>query len=365
MDVKKINTVLENIFVAKKNKSGVILTTNQLFQLGLKKIPTLKKTAVTNFLKRQSEVAQFSTPAKRPYRFQTISHPRIGLYFLDYAEFHKKWSNYNKGCTGFLLAVENLTNRLFVFPSKGKSTYQWEQAVDSFVERVKNVNVIYTDRDAVATSVSFREKIYNLYNIRWYFMAKGSKSYLAERYIRFVKEKLSQAIDIKKTKNWIDYVKNIVDEYNNERVEGTTFKRSSISNHNFYDFLGQRLKLNRNSALKNKIKLSQDATLLINSARIYSNFISEDWNRSIFKFDVGEKVYLARRANWKNEKITTFFKASHWGTFGPELYTITNRHLRATKDFKGYVPVYALKEIGPNHFFYSTELRSAYKTKVN
>jgi hypothetical protein len=361
MDVEKINKLLENIYLSKKNKSGVILTTNQLFQLGLQKIPTLKKKFVTEYLKKQSEVARFSAPAKRPHRFQTINHPRIGLYFVDYAEFHKDWAWHNKGCTGFLVAVENLTNRLFVYPSKGKSTSQWEQAVDSFVEQVKNVNIIYTDRDAVATSKLFREKIKTLYGVRWYFMVKGSKSYLAERYIRYTKEKLSQALEIKKTKNWVQFVNNIVNEYNNERIEGTTFQRSSITTTNFYDFLSQRLKLNKNSTLKNKIKLSNDPTLLINSARIYTQFVSKEWNKSIFKFEVGEKVFLARRADWKNQKLHAFYKTSHWGTFGPEVYTVANRHLRATKNFKGYVPVYALKEIGSEHFFYSTELRSAHQ----
>jgi hypothetical protein len=356
MDVEK---VLEDIYVQKKNKTGVILTNNQLYQLALNKLPKLKRIQVAEYLKKQSLSARFTAPAKRPVKFQTTSHPKIGVYFVDYAEFHKDWSWHNKNNTGFLVAVENITNRLFVYPCKGKSTPQWEQAVDSFVEQVGNVNVIYSDRDAVATSHTFRDTINKLYGIRWYFMAKGSKSYLAERYIRYVKEKLSQALELKETKNWLQFVGPIVKEYNNERIEDTDYKRSSISNHNFIDFLSQRFKLNKNSALKNKIKLSNDPTLLINSARIYSDFMTKEWNDSIFKYKPGDKVYLARRADWKNQKLHSFFKTSHWGTFGPTIYTIASRQLRATKNFKGYVPVYALKEIGSEHFFYSVELKNA------
>jgi len=33
--------------------------------------------------------------------------------------------------------------------------------------------------------------------------------------------------------------------------------------------------------------------------------------------------------------------------------------LRAVKNFNGYVPVYSLKEIGSEHFFYASELRKA------
>lgn len=358
----KINQVLNTIYQQKK-KLGVILTINQLLQYAKKVNKDIKKTDVSQYLKTQELSARFSTPSKKPNRFQTINHPKIGLYFLDYAEFHKDYAWHNKNCTGFLVAVENLTNRLFVYPCKGKNTSQWENAVEQFVDIVQNVAIIYTDRDAVATSTTFRENIYKLYQIKWYFMAKGSKSYLAERYIRYVKEKLSQALLIKNTKNWIQFIKPIVQEHNNEVIEGTTFKRSTITKENFNEFLSQRLKINKNTKFIKKylpnIKVSNDPTLLINSARIYSDFISKDWNDSIFTYKTGDKVYLARRSDWKNQKIGAFFKASHWGTFGPEIYTISNRQLRAVKNFNGYVPVYSLKEIGSEHFFYASELRKA------
>lgn len=358
----KINQVLDKIYQQKK-KLGVILTVNQLFQYAKKVDVNIKQNDVRQYLNTQELSARFSTPAKKPSRFQTINHPKIGLYFLDYAEFHKDNAWHNKNNTGFLVAVENITNRLFVYPCKGKNTSQWENAVEQFVDIVQNVSVIYTDRDAVATSKTFRENIYKLYQIKWYFMAKGSKSYLAERYIRYVKEKLSQALIIKNTKNWIQFVTPIIQEHNNEIIEGTSFKRSAITKNNFNDFLTQRLKINKNTKFIQKylpnIKVSDDPTLLINSARIYSDFISKDWNDSIFTYKTGDKVYLARRSDWKNKKIGAFFKASHWGAFGPDIYTISNRQLRAVKNFKGYVPVYSLKEIGSEHFFYASELKKA------
>lgn len=361
-----VNKIIDKIYSSKKDKLGVILTVNQLYQYAKKVNSTVKKSDVSKYLLTQQISSRFTAPAKRPHRFQTISHPKIGLYFLDYAEFHKKSAWHNKGNTGFLLAVENITNRLFVYPCQGKSTVQWEKAVEQFVDIVRNVSVIYTDRDAVATSASFRQKIYDLYTIKWYFMVKGSKSYLAERYIRYVKEKLSQAMEIKQTKNWIQFIDVIVNEHNKEIIEGTSYTRAAITNTNFNHFLTQRLQINKNPKLKKYVKkhlpntkLSDDPTLLINSSRIYSDFISSKWNDSIFTYKPGDKVFLARRADWKNQKTGPFFKTSHWGTFGPTVYTISNRQLRATKNFKGYVPMYSLKEIGSEHLFYATELKPA------
>jgi hypothetical protein len=362
--INVINELLSRIYNSKKNKLGVILTANQLYQYAVKENKLITKKNVVDFLKTQILSARYTAPAKRPSAFQTTSHPRIGVYFLDYAEFHKEWSSHNKGNTGFLVAVENITNRLFVIPCKGKATQQWEKAVETFIELVRNVRTIFTDRDAVATSPTFQKKIQELYNLKWYFLVKGSKSYLAERYIRYTKEKLSQAITFKDTKNWCQFVQPIVEEYNKEKIQGTSYTRGSISNDNFNHFLSQRLNLNKNSQLKN-ISLSDDPTLRINSARIYNDFITKSWNDSIFTFAPGDKVIIARRADWKNNKKiagNAFFKTSHWGTFDDKVYTIANRQLRATKNFRGYVPMYALQDYEDNtnkggRLFYASELK--------
>ncbi len=357
-----INTLLAKIYNNKKDKSGVILTANQLYQYAVKENKSITKKVVSDFLKTQHISARYTAPAKRPNAFQTISHPRIGVYFLDYAEFHKDWAYHNKGNTGFLVAVENITNRLFVIPCKGKATNQWEKAVEEFVELVRNVRTIYTDRDAVATSLSFQNNIQKLYNIKWHFLVKGSKSYLAERFIRYTKEKLSQALTVKDTKNWIQFIDAIVKEHNKERIEGTSYSRGSISNENFNHFLSQRLQKNKkNSHLKN-LKLSDDPTLRINSARIYKDFLTKSWNDSIFTFAPGDKVLIARRSDWKNNKklaSNAFFKTSHWGTFDEKVYTIASRQLRSTKGFKGYVPMYALQEFDADstRLFYASELK--------
>jgi len=43
---------------------------------------------------------------------------RCLYYNIDFAEFRKEWTGSNKGCTGFLVAVENFTNKLFAPAAK-------------------------------------------------------------------------------------------------------------------------------------------------------------------------------------------------------------------------------------------------------
>lgn len=335
---------LSEIFEKKLNKSGIVLTVNQLYQLAKQqKLQGLTKLFVAKFLQNQKSVAQFSAPAKQPKNFQTIGIPRPGVFFIDYAEFHRDWAtSHNKGYTGFLVVVENLTNKLFAYPCRGKSSSEWESAVQQFIETTGYIRTIYSDRDAVATSPQFRDMIKQKYKLNWYFLVKGSKSYLAERYIRYLKEKLSQAMQIKNTKSWHQFLIPIVQEYNNETIAGTSFKRKKVGTHNFLAFLSQLLKL-------------KDPELHFSSSKM-NEFVNDTWNRKVFKFQPGDKVLVARRSDW-SKKHSAFFKASHWGTFDPNEFTIGQRQLRLMKGLNHYVPVYSIVELGPKIHFYAEELK--------
>ena len=175
---------------------------------------------------------------------------------------------------------------------------------------------------------------------------KGSKSYLAERYIGFVKTKLSQALLFHKSKRWIDYVEPLCKEYNKEKIENTSYTRSSVNRINFDHFLSQMFK-------------TKNPDLLFNSFKA-GPFQNKEWNKLAFKFELGEKVLLARRANWAEtqEKLKTFDKISKIGGFGSTTFTISGRQLRTAKDRKSFIPCYSLAELGPSLHFYQTELKS-------
>jgi hypothetical protein len=182
---------LKSYYFNKLKKEGVSLSARQLWLYAQNKkltstntvneLPANKKN-IDSFLKAQSHLTPFSR-RDRVRHFQTVGVPRPGMYHIDYGEFHKHWSSNNSGCTGFLVAFENFTNRLFVEPCQGKGTSEWFKAIQKFVELTRNVSIIFSDRDSVATSTKFRDSIANKYKIEWNFLKKGNKSYLAERYM--------------------------------------------------------------------------------------------------------------------------------------------------------------------------------------
>ena len=338
---------VKTIFRNKLQKTGIALTVNQLWNYVQKtNITGVTKPEVAKFISQEPIISQFSKVIKKNKKYQTIGVLRPGVYFIDYAEYSKKLAPFNNGIAGFILAVENVTNKLFVIPTKTKNSSDWDKAVEQFINVTRNVSLIYSDRDAVATSEKFRSQILTKYNIRWYFLKKGNKSYLAERYIGFVKTKLSQALLFHKSKKWIDFVDPLCSEYNKEKIENTSYSRASVNKINFDHFLTQLLK-------------TKNPDLMFNSFKA-GPFENETWNKLAFKFNLGEKVLLARRANWleTHEKLKTFDKISKIGGFGPTTFTISGRQLRNSKDRKYFVPCYSLLEMGPSLHFYQNELKS-------
>ena len=334
-------------FQTKFDKTGVALTAGQLLDFAQsKKLKGVTKRAIYTFLSTQKDVAQFGVARKRTRDYTTISVIRPGMYHIDYGEFHKEWAGSNSGYTGFLVAVENFTNKLFVIPTQDKGTAEWYRSINTFVEKTRNVRTMFSDRDSVATSPNFRLEIMKKYGIRWFFLKKGHKAYLAERYIGFMKTKLSQALLHKGGKKWIQFVEPICEAYNAQKIEGTSYRRSGVLTQNFNHFLGQLLKTSEPELTFNSFKAGP--------------FQNPIWNRKIFKYNLGQKVLISRRADWKSaEKMKTFTKISAVGGFGKTAYTVGGRQLRGSKGGKSYVPMYSINELGPSLHFYTHELKPA------
>jgi hypothetical protein len=343
--------LVKSYFRKKFEKTGIALTASQLAEyVKTNQIKGVTRNQLGAFINNELSIAKFDI-VKRPKRYQTIGVLRPGVYFIDHAAFRNEYAGYNKGHTGFLVSVENLTNKLFVAPCKDKGSASWLKAIQTFIELTRNVRTIFSDRDSVATAPKFKTRMESDFGLRWYFMKKGSKSYLAERYIRFVKTKLSQAMVHKKTKNWIQFIQPLVVEYNKQKVERTNLRRQTIGKHNWSDFLSQLFR-------------TKEPELLFNSSRA-GPFLHDSWNKKIFKFAVGQKVLLARHANWKKSEgdldqkaKSVFLKASTVGGFGDKHFTVSGRQLRMQKGLKDFVAVYSLLEMGPSLHFYTEELKS-------
>jgi hypothetical protein len=134
------------------------------------------------------------------------------------------------------------------------------------------------------------EDILTAKNIHHYIGTSASKSIFSERFIRFAKGRLYRIMTGKKTNNWVQYLDQVIQNYNN-----TT----------------------------NRYGFSPSSVTVINSPKIWDKLYSKDaaeFRKFIRKkqksYPVGTKVHIA--------EVQTPFRKGFKRKFSKEVYTIQN-----------------------------------------
>jgi hypothetical protein len=122
---------------------------------------------------------------KYPKIFSGPAFSVYGSVMIDWASFgdDAKTRRANSGYSGFVIGVECLSHQLCVVPVKSKNMQSWQRAVQTMCETsiFERVNVLISDRDAVATSSSFRQRLKRVFGVHWIFLPVRQKAFLAER----------------------------------------------------------------------------------------------------------------------------------------------------------------------------------------
>lgn len=345
------------------NQYQLLTAVNQWLQSKGLSNTSIDLSSVKKFLDAKRAVARFERPRRiRPKHFQTMPIIKLGVYHIDHSSFLPAWAPYNNNCTGFIVCVENFTNRLFVYPCQSTDTNSWASALKAFMAVTHHVNTLCSDYDGVPSADAWREWVLKQYGIRWQFLRRLPKAFLAERFVGYVKEKLSISLAVASyrsrtvVKRWIDFVEPLWRNYNAQIIPNTQFQRNQVTPDNFETFLSQ-------------LKRDPQPEMTFHFARA-GPFAHKDWNRRLFRFDLGEKVFIISKSNPSiNSDQLRFLKPSVQGVYDvSRIYTVAGRQLRATKN-GDLIPVYSLKEFNKRHrednhisrhfYFYENQLKSA------
>jgi hypothetical protein len=225
---------------------------------------------------------------------------------------------------------------------KDKTGSSWEEALKNMLEtQYDNVHLILSDRDCVA-SKQFAKMIYEKYRVRWGYLKNRSKAYLAERRLSYVKTKLTELMQANNSNNWIQYLPTICLDYNSQIIKGTKLRRMDITSTNYLTYV-------------NQLYRQSDASMYFNSFSMGK--FSPEMARRVFRYSVGQRVYLSRAANWQQKK-SIFSKPSVVGSFGPEIFTVKERSLKHDNRWL-LAATYKLSEIGGH--FYEAEITAVDK----
>ena len=262
-----------------------------------------------------------------------IFNCRYGIVFIDLAFYKTEWKRHNGNNVGFVVGVEASTLQLSAVPVRSKKRDEWQRAVETIAEKsaISNVRCFVSDLEPAITSRNFRKEMRDKKGIVFHFLHKKSKSYLAECYIRWIKSALSKVCEERKSvngsyKKWVEVLPQVVASFNQRKVRGTNYVRKDIDRDNYYDFLSKVFKV-------------KDATLLLNAPTIKADKIfSKKWSNRFFRFKLGERVLVSKRASGLYNEDSAFPKPSVHGAFLKGVYVITERLLKKNLDWSMLVP---------------------------
>lgn len=143
------------------------------------------------------------------------------------------------------------------------------------------------------------------YGIDISFLKSGLKSHLAERYLRFLKSRIFEALNVSRKRRWIEVLANVVEEFNDRLVAGTTFRRRDIDRRNYSEYMKQ---------LTGVEDLPSSYTMSSISGKSLGQFAAE-----VFKFPLGALVLL-KRSIQRGLGARKFKKISVHGEFAPSIY---------------------------------------------
>ena len=300
-------------------KRGIVLSDREVRQEAEKRGIAALPRHLTQFRRSWLSLRRFKEiRAPRSPAFQSVFRARYATLFLDVAFLGDK--RHNEGHVGFLLGVELFSTQMAALPIKRRTLEGFEDAIDRLfaLSVFRQVTVTLSDREKALYSRTFARRMRAKYGIQLHYLSLRSKSYLAERMIRYLKTRLSALMDANGTKTWTTFLPGLIQRYNRGKVPGTDFRRVDIDARNVHRFLEQQRGLVNYPAL-------------LNTSRIHAKSIrNKTWLKRLFKYQDKERVLVSLKVIGGVDK-RAFYKPSVHGFFGATVYEVAARFLVTTR----------------------------------
>ena len=310
----------------------------------LTRIPTQKELeAIRSLFHPTAQHTRWTTPKT----FMSGLFMTLGTVFLDVAHCEPHLARFNSGAKYFLSGKDELSEVGDVVPIANKTRESWERAIMEFVKRgrFKYIRTFISDRDVAISSKVFRDRLKRETGIGWYIQDKRIKSFRAERFQRFLKDRFGQGMamnhaDPKLRNCWVRLIDPILDDYNSKFVTGTNIRRKDVDKDNYLEVLRQRFPQAENQ--RDFVPLS------------FATSFTPQLAEKVFKYDVGEKVLVSRSATREDEtKGGIFLKRSLHGAFAPKICKIEYTALRSSNSGVAIPTYYIENDEKP---YYESEL---------
>jgi hypothetical protein len=281
----------------------------------LQPVPTVKE---LSGMRNKFKFAAIFANWKRPPKWVSSAIPNLGCVSVDGMEYKKKFAALNKQRWIVIIGVDVLSQFMAAYAFPNKTQQSWNTALESFITKdFPCCRRFLVDRDVAITGEAYQRHMKQKWNVDFMHLRSNSKSVWAERGVRSLKVRLSQACLLSNTNNWLQFLDGIVADLNQKPCRNTSIKRCDVNKNNVMKVLAEMHGIKDWSPLYNTSVISN---------------ISAPMYRAIgFKFAENSKVLLSRSSNY-TVKFGSFTKKSQEGNYTKTVYTIEDAFLKASAD---------------------------------
>lgn len=186
----------------------------------------------------------------------------------------------NKGYKYILTIIDVFSKFAYAIPLKSKSS---KEVIDAFTKLFisRKPKKLCTDQGSEFTNNLFT-KFLKDNNIELYHVYNEGKACVVERFNRTLGEMISKHMTTNKTKNYVNVLQKLIDDYNNKyhsSIKMTPFEASQLENRDkVYENLYNNLSTSEN---KPKFKVG-DRVRITRSKNRFEKGNTENWTREIF-----------------------------------------------------------------------------------
>jgi hypothetical protein len=168
-----------------------------------------------------------------------------------------KLSRYNKGFKYILSVIDVFSKVAFVEPLKSKTEPEVSNALKLIFDRSKRHPSLFQVDEGKEFFNSYVKKLMSDMNIKMFHNHFDTKACVVERFQRTLMGRIYRFFELRKTKNYIDVLEDIVTSYNNSFHSSIKCNPNNVNKYNemetwmsLYGSLKKREKLCRKSVLK-------------------------------------------------------------------------------------------------------------------
>ena len=219
---------------------------------------------------------------KRFPRMRTLTFGINDLWQSDLVDM-QKLSRQNGGYKYILMVIDTFSKRGWARPLKSKHADSVVQAFESVLKqasslpRVKNLQ---TDDGKEYMNSKFKT-LMKEYGINHYSTFSQNKAAICERWNRTIKEKMWRKFDELNTKRWLDFLPDLIEEYNNSKHRTIKMVPNEVTSKTSGEVL-ERLSASKVGIIKPKFQVG-DVVRLSNVKHIFEKGYTANWSEELFR----------------------------------------------------------------------------------